>query len=166
MRLALQPPSGATYARKIEKGEAAIDWASDGLAVARHVNAFSASPGAYAQIPIGGAVERVKLLRAEFVEAEGKPGELLSADMTVACGRGAVRIIAAQRPGKAIVSGRDLIQGARLSIGQTLIVAQRYSDTSATPRSNAMFTFAIRDRARWRQSASELRNRAAIIAAA
>jgi methionyl-tRNA formyltransferase len=121
MRLTQQPTSGATYARKIDKSEASIDWASDGLAVARRVNAFSASPGAYAQIPIGGAVERVKLLRAEFVDAEGKPGDLLNADMTVACGRGAVRIIVAQRPGKALVSGKDLIQGARLSVGQTLI---------------------------------------------
>ncbi len=121
-RLTVQPSSGTTYAKKIDKTEAAIDWTLDGYKVARHINALATSPGAYAQILIGGSAERVKLLRAEFIEATGKPGELLQTDMTVACGRGAVRIVSAQRPGRDVVSGRELIQGARLSVGRVLTV--------------------------------------------
>jgi methionyl-tRNA formyltransferase len=118
-RLAFHPQSaeGATYAHKIDKSEAAIDWSADAVAVRNRIHGLSPAPGAHSEIAIGGRLERVKILRAEVVEGAGPPGAVVEASMVVACGDKAIRVVAAQRPGKTLMSGAELMRGAKLDVG-------------------------------------------------
>ena len=118
-RLVFRPQSaeGATYARKIEKSEAPIDWSADAIGVRNHVHGLSPSPGAYGEIDCGGRTERIKILRAAAVERAGPPGAVLDAEMTVACGAGAIRVLEAQRAGRSAMSGAELMRGGKIAIG-------------------------------------------------
>ncbi|WP_108484759.1 methionyl-tRNA formyltransferase [Oceaniglobus ichthyenteri] len=104
-----QPDQGVTYAAKIDKAEARVDWARPADEVARHINGLSPFPGAWCDI----AGERVKLLRAEPVAGQGAPGTVLQG-FTIACGTGAVRIIQAQRAGKSAMNSGDILRGLTL----------------------------------------------------
>lgn len=110
-----QPEAGVTYAAKIDKAEARIDWAQDAASVARRINAFSPFPGAWCEKD----GERLKLLRARAVPGAqaAAPGTLLQAGLVIACGTGAVEILALQRPGKGPVEADAFLRGARLSPG-------------------------------------------------
>jgi methionyl-tRNA formyltransferase len=112
-----QSDEGATYAHKIDKSEAAIDWSADAVTVRNRIHGLSPAPGAHSEIAIGGRLERVKILRAEVVDRAGPPGALIEASMIVACGDKAIRIVAAQRPGKTPMSGAELMRGAKLDVG-------------------------------------------------
>ncbi len=112
-----QNSQGVTYARKIDKSEAPIDWAADAIRVRNHIHGLSPSPGAYGEIECGGRTERIKILRAAVVDRSGPPGAVLDGEMTVACGLGAIRIVEAQRPGKSAMSGAELMRGAKIAIG-------------------------------------------------
>ena len=118
-RLVFHPQSveGATYAHKIDKSEAAIDWNAEAVAVRNRIHGLSPAPGAYGEIAIGGRLERVKILRAEVVERAGPPGAVVDPSMVVACGDKAIRVVAAQRPGKTPMSGAELMRGAKLDVG-------------------------------------------------
>ncbi len=126
-RLAFHPQSaeGATYAHKIDKSEAAIDWSADAVAVRNRIHGLSPAPGAHSEIAIGGRLERVKILRAEVVEGAGPPGAVVEASMVVACGDKAIRVVAAQRPGKTLMSGAELMRGAKLEVGAQFNPAAR-----------------------------------------
>jgi len=91
----LPQPDGATYAAKIDKAEARVDWSRPAPDIARQINGLSPFPGAWC---LAGA-ERVKLLRARPVAGTGAPGQVLGA-LTVACGQGAVAIAELQRQGR------------------------------------------------------------------
>ncbi|QPZ89664.1 methionyl-tRNA formyltransferase [Thioclava electrotropha] len=104
-----QPEDGVTYAAKIDKAEAQVDWTRPADEVIRHINGLSPFPGAWTEI--GG--ERIKLLRAAPAEGSGAPGEILDG-FTIACGTGALEILTAQRPGKRPMSGADVLRGLRL----------------------------------------------------
>ncbi len=112
-----QAEAGATYAKKIDKGEAAIDFAAPAAAVRAHIHGLSPWPGAHATLEIGGKPERLKVLRAEEVAGEGAPGTILDGELTVACGTGAVRLTRVQRPGKGAVDAADFLRGARVEAG-------------------------------------------------
>lgn len=112
-----QNSEGVTYARKIEKSEAPIDWTADAIRVRNHIHGLSPSPGAYGEIECGGRTERIKILRAAVVDLSGPPGAVLDGEMTVACGIGAIRIIEAQRAGKSAMSGAELMRGAKIATG-------------------------------------------------
>jgi len=112
-----QAASGATYAHKIEKGEARIDWRRPAAQVRDHIHGLSPSPGAHSEINFGAGLERVKILRAEAVrgpDGGATPGAIIGEGPLVACGEGAVRIIQAQRAGRAVMSGADFQRGVRL----------------------------------------------------
>ena len=121
-RLAFAPQSaaGVEYARKIDKAETPIDWSATAHHVKGHMNGLSPFPGATAQLQTPGTPERLKILRAEVVELEGRPGEVLDERMTIACGTGAVRILQAQRPGRKVVSGLELMRSGVLRAGDVL----------------------------------------------
>ncbi|WP_226782142.1 methionyl-tRNA formyltransferase [Oceaniglobus trochenteri] len=104
-----QPEEGVTYAAKIDKAEARIDWTRPASEVARHINGLSPFPGAWCEV----AGERVKLLRALAVAGEGAPGQVTEG-FTVACGTGAVRIERAQRAGKGAMAAEDVLRGLAL----------------------------------------------------
>ncbi len=113
-----QPEAGVTYAAKIDKAEARIDWTRPGDAVARKINAFSPFPGAWCDWK----GERLKLLRALALPQahNAAAGSVLDDALTVACGVGAVRILALQRPGKGLVDAQAFLRGARLAPGERL----------------------------------------------
>jgi methionyl-tRNA formyltransferase len=111
----VQPEAGVTYAAKIDKAEAAVDWTRNAAEVARHINGLSPFPGAY--VMRGGA--RLKLLRAQAVAGEGPPGTLLGG-LRVACGDGAVDILEVQPAGKGRIPGQAWINGAGLEPGAPL----------------------------------------------
>lgn len=112
-----QEEEGVTYAHKIDKAEARIDWSKPAQEVHNHIRGLSPFPGAYAEIDLGKGVERVKILRSEMAEGEGTSGEALNEDLVVACGNGAIRLIEVQRAGKAAMSASAFQQGAKLKAG-------------------------------------------------
>ena len=112
-----QPVEGVTYAHKIDKAEAEIDWRADAAAIERRLRAFDPFPGGVAHL--GGVA--IKCWRAELADAgEGLPGQVLAADpagVTVACGRGAVRLTELQKPGGRRLAAREFLQGHPVSPG-------------------------------------------------
>ncbi len=108
---------GVCYAHKIKKSEAEIDWTQSAEAVRNQIHGLSPLPCAFSQVIVGHINENIKFLRAELTTGTGTPGMLLSDDMRVACGEGAIRILQGRRPGKATTSGRELMSGAKLAPG-------------------------------------------------
>ena len=101
-----QPPDGVTYANKIDKAEARVDWSKPATEVDRQIRGLSPFPGAWCDV----AGERLKLLRSELAAGKGAPGQVLDG-LTVACGDGAVNITLAQREGKRPMQPVDLLRG-------------------------------------------------------
>jgi methionyl-tRNA formyltransferase len=112
-----QPAVGASYAPKIEKSEADVDWAQRAETVRNQIHGLSPAPGAFSKIQIGNRDENIKFFRAEVTAGTGMPGVLLSEDMRVACGDGAIRVLQGQRSGKVVMSGHELMRGATLAPG-------------------------------------------------
>jgi methionyl-tRNA formyltransferase len=113
LRLTPQGDQGVTYAAKIEKAEARIDWTNSARAVLRHIHGLSPFPGAWCEMPIEGEA-RVKILRCELIEGSGVPGELLDDRLTIACKDGAIRILELQRAGKQPLKAGDFLRGTPL----------------------------------------------------
>ena len=113
-----QPEEEATYAAKIRKAEARLDFARPAIEVERQVRAFNPAPGAWFEA--GG--ERIKLLAAEPVEASGAPGEVLpDLGLTIACGEHALAAVLVQRAGRAPMSGPELLRGFPIPPGTRLV---------------------------------------------
>ena len=103
-----QPDEGATYASKIDKSEARIDWRQPAAHVERQVRAFNPVPGAWFEA----TGERVKLLEAAAGDdASGRPGEVLDDCLTIACGQGYIRPLKVQRAGRAPMTPGELLRG-------------------------------------------------------
>jgi methionyl-tRNA formyltransferase len=107
-----QPKAGVTYAAKIDKAEARVDWTRPAAEVDRLIRGLSPFPGAWTGI--GG--ERVKLLGSELADAAAAPGEVLDDRLTVACGQGAVRLLRLQRAGKGAVDAQAFLRGFPLPV--------------------------------------------------
>jgi methionyl-tRNA formyltransferase len=114
LQLTRQSDAGVTYAAKIDKAEARIDWNKPAHTVLRHIHGLSPFPGAWCEIPIENETVRVKLLRCELAGGKGAPGELLDEQLAVACGDGAIRIVELQRAGKAPMKIKDFLRGTPL----------------------------------------------------
>jgi methionyl-tRNA formyltransferase len=114
LQLTRQSDQGVTYAAKIEKAEARIDWSKPAHAVLRHVHGLSPFPGAWCEIPIEGEQVRVKILRCAKADGSGVPGDVLDDHLTVACKEGALRILELQRAGKAPMKAEDFLRGTPL----------------------------------------------------
>ena len=108
-----QREEDATYAKKILKEEARIDWSKPAREVDCLIRGLSPVPGAWSEI--GG--ERVKILNCEPATGQGSPGTLLDDALTVACGEGALRLTRLQRPGKAAMTAANLLRGFPLAPG-------------------------------------------------
>ena len=114
LRLTRQGDQGVTYAAKIEKAEARIDWNKPARAVLRHIQGLSPFPGAWCEMPIDGEAVRVKILRCELAEGSGAPGQLLDDRLTIACKDGAIRIRELQRAGKQPMKADEFLRGTPL----------------------------------------------------
>ena len=108
-----QAEAGVTYAHKIEKAEARIDWTLPAKAVHDHIRGLSPFPGAFFEGDFGRGPERIKVLRAQVCEGAGAPGALLGDELTVACGAGALRLVEIQRAGKAPMKPQEFLRGVR-----------------------------------------------------
>jgi methionyl-tRNA formyltransferase len=113
LELTPQPAEGATYARKIAKDEARIDWSRPAAALHDTIRGLSPAPGAWCEMAAGGPPERLKVLRTAIAPGEGAPGALLDDAPTVACGTGALRLVEVQRAGGRPMSGTDLMRGLK-----------------------------------------------------
>jgi methionyl-tRNA formyltransferase len=114
LQLTRQSGEGVTYAAKIEKTEARIDWNKPAHEVLRHIHGLSPFPGAWCEMAIEGAPARVKILRCAMAGGSGAPGDLLDEHLVVACKDGAVRILELQRAGKAPMKAEDFLRGTPL----------------------------------------------------
>jgi methionyl-tRNA formyltransferase len=118
-----QPLEGVTYAKKIDKAEAAIDWHADAASIERRLRAFDPFPGA--TTTLDGATT-IKCWRGVLEEGTGKPGEVIAssdAGITIVCGRGALRLTALQRAGGKRMTAAQFLQSQPLGIGQTFASA-------------------------------------------
>ncbi|WP_432448776.1 methionyl-tRNA formyltransferase [Aliiroseovarius marinus] len=104
-----QSEHGVTYAAKIDKAEARIDWARPAVEVDRLIRGLSPFPGAKCDM----AGEQVKLLASRLAQGQGAPGQVLSG-LTIACGEGAIEVLRAQRPGKRAMEAEDFLRGVDL----------------------------------------------------
>ena len=117
LQLRKQSEDGVTYAAKIDKAEARIDWNRPAHAVLRHIHGLSPFPGAWCEISIDGQPARIKVLRCEMVERSGVPGDLLDDRLAIACASGAIRILDLQRAGKGPMKAEDFLRGTPLKAG-------------------------------------------------
>ena len=101
-----QPAAGVSYATKIDKAEARVDWSRTAVEIDRLIRGLSPFPGAWTEVK----GERVKLLRSRVTDGMGAPGQVLHG-FTVACGEGAVEITEAQREGKRPMPTSDVLRG-------------------------------------------------------
>jgi methionyl-tRNA formyltransferase len=117
LQLTKQSDEGVTYAAKIDKAEARIDWHKPARAVLRHIHGLSPFPGAWCEMPIEGEPVRVKILRCELANGSGAAGDLLDDRLAVACEPGAIRILELQRAGKAPMQAADFLRGTPVKAG-------------------------------------------------
>ncbi len=114
-----QPPEGVSYAHKIEKSEAAIDWTLPAAVIERRIRAFDPFPGASSTL----RGEPLKLWRARRVAASGSPGQVVASDaesFTVACGDAALQVLEVQRPGAKRMPASQLLRGLPPLTGELL----------------------------------------------
>ena len=111
-----QTDDGVTYAKKIDKAEALLDFTADAAKVERQLRAMAPAPGAF--FILDG--ERFKVLAAEITGDAGAPGEVLDDSLTVACGSGAIRPTLVQRAGKPVMATADLLRGKPIAVGTRL----------------------------------------------
>jgi methionyl-tRNA formyltransferase len=111
LQLTPQTSDGVIYAAKIDKAEAHIDWNKPARGVLRHIHGLSPFPGAWCEMPLEGAAQRVKILRCEVAEVSGEPGAVLDDGLTIACQQGAIRVLELQRAGKQPMKADDFLRG-------------------------------------------------------
>jgi methionyl-tRNA formyltransferase len=117
LRLSKQSEQGVTYAAKIEKAEAKIDWSRSARDVLRHIHGLSPFPGAWCEADIDGEAARIKILRCEPAKGAGAPGQVLDERLTIACGDGAIRVLELQRAGGKPMKAADFLRGSPLKSG-------------------------------------------------
>lgn len=115
-----QPETGITYAAKIDKAEARIDFSKPAQQVHDHIRGLSPFPGAWFEAEIDGKRERIKVLRSARVDVQGPTGHVLDDQFTIGCGTGAVRLVTVQRAGKKAMSASEMLRGAPLTPGSVV----------------------------------------------
>jgi methionyl-tRNA formyltransferase len=115
-----QPDTGITYADKISKHEARIDWTRPAAAIDCQIRGLTPFPGAWCEIMRHDKPVRIKILAARRADGSGAPGTALDARLTIACGEGALRIEQVQRAGKAPALAEDFLRGFPVPAGMVL----------------------------------------------
>jgi methionyl-tRNA formyltransferase len=111
-----QPADGVTYAAKIDKAEARIDFARPAAEIERQVRAFAPAPGAWFEHD----GERIRILAAEVTAGDDAPGTVLDDALTIACGTDALRLHTVQRAGRGVMSAVELLRGFSIPAGTRL----------------------------------------------
>ena len=112
----VQSVNGVTYAKKIDKVEAHIDFSKPALEVRNHIHGLSPFPGAWCVI--SGA--RVKILKCQIFDRESNAGEMIDDELTVACGSGVLRFTLLQREGKGVMDANAFLRGFPVAKGMRL----------------------------------------------
>lgn len=115
-----QPAEGITYASKIDKAEAQIDWRAPAEEVDRKIRGLSPFPGAWCDID----GQRVKVLASRLAAGSGTPGTVLDQALTIACGSGAVELLRLQRAGKGAQDRETFLRGFPIATGSELSVPE------------------------------------------
>jgi methionyl-tRNA formyltransferase len=111
-----QPAEGVTYAKKIERDEARIDWRQPASRLERIIRAFNAWPGAFFEH----GAERIKVWGAELASGSGTPGQVLDDGLTIATGDGAIRLTRLQRAGGKAMNADAFLRGYPIATGAAL----------------------------------------------
>jgi methionyl-tRNA formyltransferase len=111
-----QPESGVTYAKKLSRDEARLDWRLPAERLERQVRAFDPRPGAYFLV----GDERIRVLAAEAEGGSGPPGTVLDERLSIACGFGVLRPTRLQRAGRGAMETQALLRGFALPPGTIL----------------------------------------------
>lgn len=111
----MQPEDGVTYAKKIDKSEAKLDWTAKAPRINSQILGLSPFPGAWTRV--GG--KRLKVLQSRIAQGSGAPGTVLGG-LTIACGEGAVEVLRVQPEGKGAMDTKDWLLGARIAPGSVL----------------------------------------------
>jgi methionyl-tRNA formyltransferase len=109
-----QPERGVTYAPKIDKAEARLDWSRPAELLERQLRALNPWPGCWTEVDGG---ERLLVLEGELAAGIGSPGEVLDDRLTIACGEAALRLTRVQRAGGRPLSAEAFLRGFRLPVG-------------------------------------------------
>jgi methionyl-tRNA formyltransferase len=113
-----QPSDGATYAAKLTKDEGLLDWNLSADELERKIRALNPWPGVWFDYK----GERIRVLEAEVahLQVEGKVGEILDEQLTVACGKYSLRLLKVQKAGGRALQAREFLNGTPMSIGDRL----------------------------------------------
>jgi len=111
-----QNDSEATYAKKIQKTEAKINWREDAKNIIAKINALNPNPGCWFEL--NGS--RVKIIKAKKIIREGKTGTILDEKLTIGCLKNAVQILEIKKEGKQSMSTKEFLKGNKIKIGQNL----------------------------------------------
>ena len=111
-----QPDQGVTYAAKIDKSEARIDFTQPAIEVERQIRAFAPAPGAWFEH----AGERVRILEADAMDFQGPAGTVLDDQLTIACASGAIRPTTVQRAGRGVMTAAELLRGFAIPTGTSV----------------------------------------------
>ena len=115
-----QAEEGVTYAHKIDKAEARIDWSKSATELHNLVRGLSPFPGAFFEADLGKGIERVKVLRSRASEGSGVPGTVCDDALGVACGSGLLHLLVVQRAGKAPMTAAEFLRGTPIAPGAFL----------------------------------------------
>lgn len=115
-----QAGEGVTYAKKIRRSETRIDWRKPAAEVDRRIRGLSPFPGAWFEAPSERGPVRIKALLSRAEDGEGEPGVVLDDELLIACGEGAVRLLRAQREGRAAQDAEAFVRGFPLAAGSRL----------------------------------------------
>ncbi len=111
-----QPEVGVTYAHKVEKHEARLDFSRSAAEVERQIRAFNPIPGAFFNY----AGERIKIHGAEISAGQGEPGTVMDEQLAIACGSGSILPTLVQRSGRAAMTPSELLRGFDIPVGAKL----------------------------------------------
>ncbi len=111
-----QTEAGVTYASKVDKAEARLDFSQRAIAIERQIRAFNPAPGAYFQY----RGERIRLLEAELSDQSGPSGTVLDHGLAIACGQGSIVPSVVQRAGRAAMTPSELLRGFLVPVGTKL----------------------------------------------
>ncbi len=117
-----QPETGVTYAEKLRRDEGALDWRLENVELERRIRAFDPKPGAW--FLYKGETLRVRKAALVRPTSQAAPGTLLDDQLTVACGKGALRILELQRPGRAALKAAAFLRGHPMPAGTVLALPE------------------------------------------
>ena len=111
-----QDEEEATYAKKIDKSEAKIDWNEKASKIIAKINSLNPSPGCWFHF----SGSRIKIIKAKEIKITGKPGMVLDDELTIGCSENAIQILEIQKEGKNKVSSKEFLKGNKLEKGLSL----------------------------------------------